>query len=717
MTAWGGLGRMQVQSGLGQPLRAEIEVTDIGNATADAFKARVASPETHRELAADYAGYLSQLRLTVEKRANGRAVIRVSSATPINEPFVSMVVELEGPSGKSYRKFTALIDPADYSTPSSRRGSGSKTEAASTADPAAATAARAEPRSETNVAGHAAPSRPAAINLPGTYRVRSGDSLSHLATRLRPDGSSTAQSMLALYRANPSAFIAGNPNALIAGRTLNVPSAETTKSVSRADAADAVKKWQGDWRQHALDVADAASRTPEAPATADAGKGKIAAAPPAATESEDTLVKDVLRLSRASDKTVDGKDRLAQLEEEAVMREQTLKNANARIAELEKQITEIKQKAPVAAPAVKPPATVPDQPDHQDTVLYGAGGAAALLLAGGLGWAWRRRRAAAQGSPLDDAATGAPLEEPAVVEAPSLASLVPEPEALAPEALIEDISDPIAEADNLVASGHEVEAETVLRTALLADPARQDIRLALLDLLANRADVQAFNDEAVILHEQTRGDGENWSRAAKLGLRLDPANPLYQAALPAVEAVEPSADSAAAPAEATTPGDELDEIDTELLAAAVSRSTASAPAVSVEDDFLAMLGEPAVVAPPPAPVEVQPAPAVVAPPPEPEPVAEEEPDRLLDFDFHLEEIDRPKEKQPDAPAVSGDLSLDLDSAMLDVDSNDPVSTKLDLAQVYFDMGDAEGAREILDEVMAGGSETQQAKAQALLAKL
>lgn len=48
---------------------------------------------------------------------------------------------------------------------------------------------------------------------------------------------------------------------------------------------------------------------------------------------------------------------------------------------------------------------------------------------------------------------------------------------------------------------------------------------------------------------------------------------------------------------------------------------------------------------------------------------------------------------------------------------DETATKLDLARAYIDMGDSEGARDILDEVVVEGSDGQQQEARELIAKL
>ena len=106
-----GLGRITVLSGLGQPLRAEVEIAatpeELQNLTA-----RLASAEAFRQAGVDYSPSVSGLRMAVERRGNG-AVVRVSSDRPINEPFVDMLVELNWSSGRLIREYTFLLDPPD----------------------------------------------------------------------------------------------------------------------------------------------------------------------------------------------------------------------------------------------------------------------------------------------------------------------------------------------------------------------------------------------------------------------------------------------------------------------------------------------------------------------------------------------------------------------------------------------------------------------------
>ncbi|HZH08021.1 MAG TPA: hypothetical protein VEY69_15225, partial [Lautropia sp.] len=118
LTAWAGaagaagLGRLQVTSALGQPLQAELEVTSVTPEEAATLSARLASPDAFRAAGLQFSNALSGLRMSVQERG-GRHFIRLSSATPINDPFVDLMVELNWASGKFVREYTFLLDPPE----------------------------------------------------------------------------------------------------------------------------------------------------------------------------------------------------------------------------------------------------------------------------------------------------------------------------------------------------------------------------------------------------------------------------------------------------------------------------------------------------------------------------------------------------------------------------------------------------------------------------
>ncbi|TXT39927.1 MAG: pilus assembly protein FimV, partial [Comamonadaceae bacterium] len=93
------LGRVFVQSSLGEALRAEIEILDINAEEAATLSTRVAPPESFKSAGLDYNQAMANLRTTLARRANGQAYLQLSSDRPINEPFVDMILEASWSSG------------------------------------------------------------------------------------------------------------------------------------------------------------------------------------------------------------------------------------------------------------------------------------------------------------------------------------------------------------------------------------------------------------------------------------------------------------------------------------------------------------------------------------------------------------------------------------------------------------------------------------------
>lgn len=83
----------------------------------------------------------------------------------------------------------------------------------------------------------------------------------------------------------------------------------------------------------------------------------------------------------------------------------------------------------------------------------------------------------------------------------------------------------------------------------------------------------------------------------------------------------------------------------------------------------------------------------------------------------VEMVTEPEAAQPETKPVSSAESMDDDLDLSDLDDLDEVSTKLDLAKAYLDMGDADGTRSILDEVMTEGNDDQKKEADHLLRQL
>jgi len=273
--------------------------------------------------------------------------------------------------------------------------------------------------------------------------------------------------------------------------------------------------------------------------------------------------------------------------------------------------------------------------------------------------------------------------------------------------------DPVAEADVYLAYGRDLQAEEILKEAMRANPDRLAIRTKLLEVYAKRRDTKGFELLATQLYSLTRGEGEDWAKAQELGVSIDPDNPMYQpggqpsalAQLGGGKLVEPLGASTmpqsvlpspsqyetsglTIPAPDTTTGVDLDlDLATPETAADVTIPPDTQP-----------MGEAPVVPPPPPSKWVAPAP--MGAPSAPAKLSSEP----MEFDLSGISLDLDK-----PPVEAGPSSL----PPLD-DGSDPLTRKLELADEFRQIGDAEGARDLLEEVIAKGDGALKARAQRLL---
>src|SRR5262245_39158955 len=218
-----GLGRLSVQSGLGQPLKAELEVTSVGRDEAPTLQVRLAPLSAFRAANLEYNAALTNLRFALDRRPDGNYLVRISSAQPVNEPYLDMMVELTWATGRVIREYTVLLDPPalktqpDIVAPAAPVAPPTATAAApQPAAPRAAPSTAPSPvASEPSPAPAAAPSSrlaPAPLSTSGgAYTVKSGDTLGKIANQNR-SAASLDQMLVALFRANPNAFINKNMN-------------------------------------------------------------------------------------------------------------------------------------------------------------------------------------------------------------------------------------------------------------------------------------------------------------------------------------------------------------------------------------------------------------------------------------------------------------------------------------------------------------------------
>jgi pilus assembly protein FimV len=225
-----GLGEIDLKSGLNQPFLAEIPVSSESTNDLSGLAVELASTGTFGEFGLDRAAFLADFKFVVVKQGSD-AVIRITSRNPVVEPFVTLLLEINWPQGRLLREYTVLLDPPLFAAQVAQPAVAAPV-AGPIPAPAATRAERSRAPAPAPTATSSADFPPPAASAPsksvaaGNFGpVQRNDTLWRIAGEY-VDGTpvNRNQMMLAIYHANPEAFV-GNINRLKAGMILRVPDA------------------------------------------------------------------------------------------------------------------------------------------------------------------------------------------------------------------------------------------------------------------------------------------------------------------------------------------------------------------------------------------------------------------------------------------------------------------------------------------------------------
>ena len=608
------------------------------------------------------------------------------------------------------------------------------------------------------------------------YMVRRDETLWQIAERGRPQGSSVQQAMLDIQRLNPEAFIDGNINRIKAGYIIYLPSAGDISSDDLSEALAEVRQQNADWADQrasepgvtaaaslriSADSADAARSVDEGDES-DRSETRVADASGAASRAAGSSADDGGESAERSDGRVDGgeaasvdsgagsgadsgadselADQIAAMTERLDTLEQVVALKDERIASLEQSLREARaaaqepeapasptseEPAVTPAPATAPAASTTSAPEQGGPGfwLYAAGAALVAALLGALFWRRRRNAASdgdgafsatmARGEASEDVFAGVTLrDEPEVARQPPVqpvqaARAAPEESQPAAQKnnrgygerryddYIDDAGagDALAEADIYIAYGRYLQAAELLTTAIEGEPGNTAYRLKLIELYVDMGESTQAQEQLDALRELADADAVRRGEAIVSGS----AAPIESGPEPAVnaapESAPPVADADATPAEEEIEYEPL-ELSLDDLPRATEDSGPTAPdneTLDLELDFDELTIE-----------EDQPAAG---------------PGMQDDDELDLSEALREPATDADT-ATTGASGDERDSEeMVFAADADQVATRLDLARAYLDMGDDDGARRILDQVVSEGSPEQQSEARALLERI
>jgi pilus assembly protein FimV len=388
-----GLGRLTVRSQLGQALSADVDVTSVGTDEAPSMQVRLATQAAFKQANLEFNPALTQLRFDLEARSDRSYVVHITSALPINEPYLDLLLELSWANGRVLREYTVLLDPPglrespEIIAPATSTAPIAATSAAVPAgtevapvapavtpttivptpiatpvpppapEPAPSPASKAAqtvpaPQPLPSPTPYSAPAASAtpAVSAPSSVTVRPGDTLSRIALANKSPEVSLDQMLVALLHKNPDAFINGNMNLLLAGKTVSVPSADAALSVDEGQAQREVAAQSADFAAYRSRLAQsvaAAPAVPEKQANA-AGQGRIT--PKVEDKGAAQKSGDQLKIAKADAKAAAAAAAAAKKDEE-IARQRAIKEQQDRAAALEKANADIRHANEIAAKA------------------------------------------------------------------------------------------------------------------------------------------------------------------------------------------------------------------------------------------------------------------------------------------------------------------------------------------------------------------------------
>ena len=703
-----GLGEINLDSALNEPLRAKIFLLSASDDELADLSVILASEETFTRYGIDRPLYLQGIEFEVVQGGPSGNVVQIRSRSPIAEPFLKFLVEATWASGRLLREYTVLLDPPTYAAPIAQQVPA--VEAPRQSIPSDSGRIQREPAATPSAQRQPVPEPedddlPYDANVGDDMVVSRGDTLWGIASRTRSDlRLSMSQTMLAIFEANPEAF-AGNINMLKAGATLRIPSADEVFQINRGDAFNEVQRQHSVWNG---DVAAYVAPEPSRPS--------LTLVPP----DEDPVGGDYDALStyepQSQEQEIEG--RISELEAANVSNQQSLiEIRDNELASLRQELANIRGEIyePPVESLVDDTSIDDTQLDDEvvDTIVpslttirtspssnkifvdkviefltgfWGIIIGALILVMSGLIW-FMRRGVDDNDRPWemfdsDEIVAGSILATPttpdsihdgdamAIVEQDSGVHSIPED--MVEAAINLDQSNPIAEADFHIAYGLYDQAADLINGALELDPSDKPLMSKLCEIYFVWGNRDAFISAATKFKANIGGSGSesesvDWDKIVIMGQQIATDHEMF-------EGVELGA------------GDDTQQgVDFDFDFDVAGKTP------TIESTMTGVTAE-----------------------------------TNLDLDDTIEQprddatVEQSRPTLPEGAAEVPTTSVapeNISGDLHDARTIREVGTKLDLARAYVDMGDAAGARSILEEVLDEGDDPLKQQAQQLLDSL
>jgi len=706
-----GLGEIKLKSGLNQPLDAEIILVSVRGESNEQLQGALGSSADFSRSGIDRLYFLTKIKFDTITKANGQKVLHLTTKEAVREPFLNFLVNLDWPNGRLLREYTLLLDPPVFDEAPKARV---------TPPPAASVKPKKVPP---NLKPQRVPPKPqwqGEVYGP----TSSSDTLWGIASKVRPDRSVSIQkAMVTLFEANPDAFMRGNINNLKRGAEIKVPDSDVFADISQREALRVIAEHNDNWKSGrsvkprvVVDTsAEDTYRSGQESSSNNSGRLSLStddestgqggsSSTDALTEEENEVLKE--KNEALEEQVQTDAERIQQLERLLELKSDQLAHIQNR--------DNTKTDAPVSNEAPQPEVNESNQSDNQAAVeqsampdkttetveptemrpiqaqqkdmslmdglksgaynlyLQIAGGVVLLLLI--ISVVRRKNKDIDYKDAIAGTASkpGRPPKEDVTLEIPEGADDVlagtdsldfEEPGIEESEA-----SDPLGEADIYIAYGKFEQAEKLLLSVLEDNPDRIEYSSKLLECYAEMNAQDRFEDHIVSITPAMEIDSE-------LAQYIED---LYRTSWPEGELFGTGEDDFQQ--ETVVDIDNSHEDILDELSETDENDDDLEELPSTEDVF-----------------------------------GELSEDSEMDFDDDQANNDDYDEDTDDFDETDFDES-DTDDLDDDADESD-IDTQLDLAKAYVEMGDADGTREIIAEIMESGTEEQQEEARKILDSL
>lgn len=214
-----GLGEITLNSSLNEPLDADIVVLSSEDLDDGQLLVSLASAEAFERAGISRDFFYSQMQFSISRDSADLFIIKIATEQPVVEPYLNFLIQLQWPAGRVMREYTLLLDLPIYTDEQQQVD----------VAPSVTAPVKAPVSQPSNIQ----PTSSETVNTLAPYReplsgddhqVIVGDTLWNVAKRLRPRNTTILQTMDSLYRHNADAFVEGDANRIKAGSVLRLPS-------------------------------------------------------------------------------------------------------------------------------------------------------------------------------------------------------------------------------------------------------------------------------------------------------------------------------------------------------------------------------------------------------------------------------------------------------------------------------------------------------------